>query len=131
MFIVREPGSGTREVAEDALRRHRVVLRETLEVGSTEAIKQSVAAGLGISIVSAAAAADQLALGKLRTLDVPGFHVPRDLTRLSLIGCRPGFAARAFIALLDESSNGAAVPTSTRRRKPTKRKSPRRPRLGE
>ena len=37
-----------------------------MRVGGTEAIKQAVAAGLGLAIVSRAAAADQLALGRTR-----------------------------------------------------------------
>jgi DNA-binding transcriptional LysR family regulator len=48
--------------------------RSILKVGSTEAIKQIVAGGLGIAIVSAAAAADQIALGKL------GILKPRNFT---------------------------------------------------
>jgi len=128
LFIVREPGSGTREVAEDALRRHRVVPRTTLEMSSTEAIKQTVAAGLGVSILSAAAAADQLALGKLRRLDIPGFHVPRALSRLSLADRRPSFAARAFAALLDERppSATAARPETRPKRSPARPGSARR-----
>lgn len=104
LFILREPGSGTREVVEEALRRQDVVLRHTLEVGSTETIKLSVAAGLGLSMVSTTAAADQLALGKLRTLAIPGFRVRRTFTRLTLAERRPSFAARAFGAVLDEAA---------------------------
>ena len=75
--------------------------RATLEVGSTETIKQVVAAGLGIALVSAATAVDQLALGTLVTLDVRGFAVSRTLTRLSLPDRQPSAAAAAFDALLD------------------------------
>jgi DNA-binding transcriptional LysR family regulator len=75
--------------------------RSIFEVGSTEAIKQIVAGGLGIAIVSAAAAADQIALGKLGTLKPRNFAVRRSLTRLSLPGRQPSPSAAAFDALLD------------------------------
>lgn len=102
VVIVREPGSGTREVVWAALTARGVRPRATLEVGGTEAIKQVVAAGLGVAVVSAAAAADQLALGTLVALDVRGFAVGRTLTRLSLPDRRLSPAAAAFEALLDE-----------------------------
>ncbi len=101
VVIVREPGSGTRDVVWAALTAHGVRPRATLEVGSTEAVKQVVAAGLGVAVVSAAAAVDQLALGTLVALDVRGFAVGRTLTRLSLPDRRPSAAAAAFEALLD------------------------------
>lgn len=100
-FIVREPGSGTREVVWAALTGHGIRPRATLEVGSTETVKQVVAAGLGVAVVSEAAAADQLALGTLVELEVRGFAVGRTLTRLSLPDRRPSAAAAAFDALLD------------------------------
>jgi DNA-binding transcriptional LysR family regulator len=99
-FLVREPGSGTRDVSEQALAAHGVRVRRTMRVGGTEAIKQAVAAGLGLAIVSRAAAADQLALGRLAVLEVDGLEIRRTLARLTLRGRAPGPAARAFDALL-------------------------------
>ncbi len=101
VFIVREPGSGTREVVWAALEEHRVTPRGTLEAGNTETIKQIVMAGLGIGIVSRAAAADHLTLGRLVKIDIEDFQVSRTLTRLSLRGRQPSAAARAFETLLD------------------------------
>src|SRR6185437_8574399 len=72
LILVREPGSGTRAVSRRALARHGIHLANTMRVGGTEAIKQAVAAGLGLAMVSRAAAADQLALGKLTILAVTG-----------------------------------------------------------
>ncbi len=51
-FIVREQGSNTRQTYEEALNRQEIKLNVVLELGSTEAIKQAVAADLGVSIVS-------------------------------------------------------------------------------
>jgi len=51
-FIIREEGSNTRQTYEDVLKKKGIKLNIALELGSTEAIKQAVSAGLGISIVS-------------------------------------------------------------------------------
>jgi DNA-binding transcriptional LysR family regulator len=51
-FIVREPGSGTRAVLEEYLSQHHLQPTFLMEMGSTEAIKQAVMAGLGVSLVS-------------------------------------------------------------------------------
>ena len=103
IVIVREPGSGTRDVALAALEAHHIVPRQILEVGSTEAIKQIVAGGLGVAIVSAAAAVDQIALGKLVVLRAEGFAVRRMLTRLRLPARQPSAPAAAFDLMLDRS----------------------------
>lgn len=100
LFVVRERGSGTREVTEDAFRAHGLAPRRTLEVGSTAAIMQTVAAGLGVAIVSAAAAADQIALGTLAVVPVPAMVIRRSLTRLTVPGRRESPATAAFVALL-------------------------------
>ena len=102
LFVVREPGSGTRDVAERVLAGLGVAPRRTLEVGSTEAIKQVVAAGLGVAVVSRAAAADQLALGRLHVLPAgTAGAFRRTLSRLRLPGRRLSAVATAFDALLD------------------------------
>lgn len=94
--IVREPGSGTGEVVTAALEACGIRPERVMEVGSTEAIKQVVAAGLGIAMVSAAAAKDQIALGLLKVLSVEGLALRRPLYRLTLNGQHLKFAAAAF-----------------------------------
>lgn len=101
-FLVREPGSGTRAVTERALTVHGIRLTNTMRVGGTEAMKQGVAAGLGLAIVSRAAAADQLALGKIAILPVVGLAIRRALTRLRLHDRTPSVAGRELELLLDQ-----------------------------
>lgn len=100
--LVREPGSGTREVAERALALHGVRLTRTMRLGGTEAIKQGVAAGLGIAIVSRAAAADQITLGRIVVVPVHGLQIRRWLTQLRLRHRADSTAARELRVLLDE-----------------------------
>jgi DNA-binding transcriptional LysR family regulator len=51
-MIMREKGSGTMEIIERELKKNRVSVETVMELGSNEAIKQAVEAGLGISIIS-------------------------------------------------------------------------------
>jgi DNA-binding transcriptional LysR family regulator len=51
-FILREPGSGTRMAMEKHFRKKRFRPDVRLEMGSNEAIKEAVAGGLGLSVIS-------------------------------------------------------------------------------
>lgn len=79
VLIVRKPGAGTGEVVADALFARGITPAQTIEVGSTEAVKQVVAAGLGVAVVSTAAVEDPVALGKLRTVPWHDFRIERAL----------------------------------------------------
>jgi DNA-binding transcriptional LysR family regulator len=76
-FIVRESGSGTRMVVEEAMRRSGVdpaELRVVLELGTNEAVLSAIEGGMGIGVVSAHVAEKALALGtvaRVRALDLP------------------------------------------------------------
>jgi len=100
-LIEREPGSGTRKVAERALAAHGVTPTVTLQLGSTEAIKQAVAAGLGLAFVSRFAVEDQVALGRIAAVRVREAALGRTLTELRLRGRAPTPAATAFRRLLE------------------------------
>ncbi|MEE2980783.1 MAG: LysR substrate-binding domain-containing protein, partial [Pseudomonadota bacterium] len=53
-MILREEGSSTRQIIEDALAEAGVAPQVVMEIGSREALHEAVAAGLGIGVVSAA-----------------------------------------------------------------------------
>jgi DNA-binding transcriptional LysR family regulator len=96
LLIVREPGSGSREVVAQALAAQRIEPARTLEIGSTEAIKQAVAAGIGVAIVSAMAIVDQVKLGRLKVIPLRGMHIERTLWQLKSPGRIDIPAASAF-----------------------------------
>ena len=75
-WLLREPGSGTREAVEHALLPHLHHLRQSYEFGNSEAIKHATAAGLGVSCLSHAVVADFLQSGRLVELrtSLPGLH---------------------------------------------------------
>lgn len=99
-LIVREQGSGSREIVLRALSDHGIEPRRMLEIGSTEAIKQAVTAGLGVSIVSAAAIDDQVARGRLSAIPMRGLAIERQLWQLKLPNRLDAPAAVAFDQLL-------------------------------
>jgi DNA-binding transcriptional LysR family regulator len=64
-WLLREPGSGTRETVEQTLLPHLHQLREGIQFGSTEAIKQAAAEGLGLTCLSRCTVEDLITLGRL------------------------------------------------------------------
>ena len=51
-LVLREPGSSTRRVFETAMARAGIALEEVIEINSREAVREAVAAGLGVGVVS-------------------------------------------------------------------------------
>jgi DNA-binding transcriptional LysR family regulator len=105
VWILREPGSGSLEVVLGVLKKYGIQPSDTLELGSSEAIKQAVAAKLGVAIVSGAVASDQIALGKLKAMSVKELSVHRLFAKLVVDGRRPSAAARALDRYLDSASS--------------------------
>ena len=67
-WLLREPGSGTREAVEHALLPHLHHMNDAMQLGSTEAIKQAAAEGLGLACLSLCAVQDLLTLSRLVVL---------------------------------------------------------------
>ncbi|RTM01714.1 LysR family transcriptional regulator [Ancylobacter aquaticus] len=63
-----EPGTGTRRMLANYFGDSAQVPRVSLQLGSTEAVKQAVKAGLGISLVLASAVSDEVRAGSLRAI---------------------------------------------------------------
>ncbi len=79
-FILRERGSGTRLVMTQELARHGVDVEKLdlcAEMGSTEAVRQGVKAGLGVSILSSLAVAEDVRLGALVRVPLAGVTIER------------------------------------------------------
>jgi len=73
-FVVRELGSGTRIAMKRFFENHDLHLNNFMEMPNNEAIKQAVAAGLGLGIVSLHTLQQELALNQVKVLDVQ--HLP-------------------------------------------------------
>jgi DNA-binding transcriptional LysR family regulator len=68
VWLLREPGSGTREVVENVLRPHLHSMKSGISFGDSEAIKRATAHGLGISCLSRWVVQDMLRHGELAEL---------------------------------------------------------------
>ena len=96
VFLVREPGSGTRSAMERFFAEREIHLKTGMEVGSNEAIKQSVQAGLGLGLLSRATIEQELELKRLVVLDVAEFPIMRHWYMVHRRGKRLSPVARAF-----------------------------------
>ena len=97
-WLLREPGSGTREAVEHALLPHLKQLHEGLRFGDTEAIKLACANGLGLTCLSIATVEDWLTSGRLVRLQTT---LPRLVRPLFLIHHRrrqPSANLQRFVA---------------------------------
>ena len=95
-FLLREPGSGTRQAVERYLRSKGVTLSTTLFMSGNEAIKYGVEAGLGLAIVSRHTISLELKTGRLRELPVRGFPLVRKWYIVRPATRRYSAAAKAF-----------------------------------
>ena len=100
-FVLREPGSGTRQAAEHFFAAHGLALRPRLELGSNEAVKQAVAGGLGLSLLSAHALAHAVDEG-IAVLRVDGTPLPTQWQVVYPAGKRLTPLAGAFLEFLRE-----------------------------
>lgn len=99
-LLWREPGSGTRSVIEAALRQANVQPQITMQFGSNEAMKQAVAANIGVAIISQAAVAAEVTAGWLITVHLRDVSLRRTF---HLVRRRSGHlspVADAFLAVL-------------------------------
>ncbi len=103
-FLVREDGSGTQELMEERLSHLGIQPVDTMQLGSTEAIKQAVAANLGISIASRYSVEAELESGRLCAPNVPTLKLQRRLLLLHHKDKRLSKTAVAFRLLLQEFS---------------------------
>ncbi|MFP4009164.1 MAG: LysR family transcriptional regulator [Spirulinaceae cyanobacterium] len=99
-FIMREPGSGTRQAVEMLFDQHKIAVRVRLELGSNEAIKQAIAGGLGLSVLSTHALTGEVSNGELTILDVQGFPIRRRWYATYLNGKQLSVVAQAFFDYL-------------------------------
>ena len=99
-FILREQGSGTRSTVSDFFAKNYFEPRVRMELGSNEAIKHSVAAGLGISVLSQHVLDVDPSHDELTILDVENFPLIEQWHAITPKGKKLSVAAQAFIEML-------------------------------
>ncbi|MBD1996279.1 LysR family transcriptional regulator [Oculatella sp. FACHB-28] len=99
-FIMREPGSGTRRSVQKLFDQEGISVRVRLELGSNEAIKQAIAGGLGLSVLSRHTLTPEIPNSELTVLDVQGFPIHRNWYAVSLSGKQLSVVASTFLDYL-------------------------------
>jgi DNA-binding transcriptional LysR family regulator len=103
-LLVRERGSGTREVIEETLRRHDVLEGLAMQFGNTEALKRAAVHGGGIAWLPRISMVNELSDGSLKVLPLQELRVVRPLMVLRRDASPVDPFAAAFLRLLGQPS---------------------------
>ncbi|MFG2146577.1 LysR family transcriptional regulator [Streptomyces sp. NPDC048696] len=98
-LILREEGSGTRQVLDAALAAAGGVAPPLLELASTTAVKAAVLSGAGPSVLSELALGEELASRRLARIPLEDVRLRRDLRAVWRTGHRPTGPARDLLSL--------------------------------
>ncbi|MBS1187709.1 MAG: lysR family transcriptional regulator [Burkholderiaceae bacterium] len=102
IWLLREPGSGTREVNDRLMQQHHIRPRRILEFGSNEGIARAVAAGAGVAMLPVAVIRELLQVGELATLPYPpAMTLQRPLFLMQLHQRTTSPLIRAFCGVLE------------------------------
>jgi DNA-binding transcriptional LysR family regulator len=99
-LLLREQGSGIREVIEHALLQHHIKVEPLLVLPDNEAIKQMVINGVGAAILSARAVHRELAAGDLVRIPIMGVEMRAQISLARRVDKQLSRAAQAFCDLL-------------------------------
>lgn len=103
-WILREPGSGTRQLLDDALRTAKLdAVKPLLTLDDTEAVIQAVATGVGASCLSRLAVSEALRTKRLAALRAPFLALDRSLWQVTRRNTRPGPLQTALESHLAET----------------------------
>jgi DNA-binding transcriptional LysR family regulator len=108
-FIMREQGSGTRRAVQQLFDQHHVAVHVRLELGSNEAIKQAIAGGLGLSVLSQHTLISEGPNSELTILDVEHFPIKCRWYAAYLSGKQLSVIAEAFLSFLIEEGQKLPV----------------------
>lgn len=105
-FLLREEGSGSRHVIDPHMRDTDIQWKVRLSPASDEAIRELVASGIGLTVLSRQALGDRPGRDGLAILDVAGFPLNRRWSVVHLRGKILSLPAMAFLADLLHSAAG-------------------------
>ena len=102
-MVVREQGSGTQQAVYEALAStwiRKDALRIVAELGSDEALKRAVLNGTGYAFISHLSVAEEIAIGRLVSMKIPGVNIVRKFFAARRAGRELSPAAGAFWGLM-------------------------------
>jgi DNA-binding transcriptional LysR family regulator len=104
-LIFREEGSGTRFVMEQYFKKHNIHVRKKMELTTNEAVKQSVIAGLGNSVMPLIGIRNELLNGDLRIIPAVGFPIKSKWHLIWLKEKKLSPVAEAYIEYIKSNKN--------------------------
>ncbi|SCZ01903.1 transcriptional regulator, LysR family [Paenibacillus polysaccharolyticus] len=107
-FVLREEGSGTRQVMEGQLQKKKIDpsdMNVVMELGSTGAVKSAVEAGVGITMLSPSSVQHELALGLVHIVDIRGLEFKRQFYAIHLKSSLLPLSAVAFLGYLRQQEH--------------------------
>ncbi|ELP54939.1 HTH-type transcriptional activator CmpR [Microcystis aeruginosa TAIHU98] len=113
-FIMREMGSGIRRAVQQIFLDHGITVSLRLEIGNNEAIKQAIAGGLGISVLSQHVLNLDPPNGEFTILDVEDFPIQRHWYVVYPKDKKLSVIAKTFLDYLLSGELGVYVPTDPR-----------------
>ncbi len=110
-FVVREPGSAARDLALRHLAARGVAPRHIVELGSNEAVRRAVAAGLGIGVLSAHLLAPDLRAGTLAVLPCADWECHRQFWLIHRADRLLSAAEQTFLRMVVEQEDTEGFPS--------------------
>jgi DNA-binding transcriptional LysR family regulator len=104
-LIFREKGSGTRQTMENFIESNDISVLKKMELTSNEAVKQSLIAGLGYSIMPLIGIKNELHTNELRIISVKGLPIKTTWSLIWLKGKKHSPVSNSFLAYLNKEKS--------------------------
>ncbi|RTE67744.1 LysR family transcriptional regulator [Amphritea opalescens] len=102
-LLVRESGSGSRLALERHCQEQRLRFTPSMEIGSNDAVKHAVIAGLGVAVLPKLSIGAELQLGRLKIVDIDGFPLRRSFCVVHPQAKHPTPAMQAFLDYIQQN----------------------------
>ena len=102
-FIVREQGSGTRELFENMMAAHEINWRLAWECNGSDVLKSAAMNGIGIAVISRRLVENELKTGDLHSIRINGIHLSR---KFSLVYHKNKYLTDTMKAFMDLCRQG-------------------------
>ena len=104
-LLFREKGSGTRQIMEQFIERHDISALKKMELTSNEAVKQSVLAGLGVSIMPLIGIKNELFNNELQIIPIKGLPIKTTWSLIWLKGKKHAPVSKSFLDYLENEKS--------------------------
>ncbi len=104
-LIFREKGSGTRQTMESFIERNKISVKKKMELTSNEAVKQSLLAGLGYSIMPLIGIKNELHSNELQIISIKGLPITTVWSLIWLRGKKHSPVSKSFLEYLEKEKS--------------------------